>query len=266
MLWTGRLVDGDEARSFAELREAWREPSNKVFLIRGGPPDEPSMRSLYERHLADIGTAHYLAEDVTLGDRDSQRSGGLWTDVRYDPAHPDAYRHSPNAQPLHTDGSYVPSYPNATMMLCFSAAGEGGETIFIAADDVVAALKAEAPDLLDALDDHDLAHARSGDRRVEPVIDRSGNPTLVNWNFYCVADDIDAADAHLRDRYFAFLAESPAIRDRLLQIRMEPGDAVLWKDREVLHGRNAFSGHETSVRHLTKCAIDVDVMDGQAAG
>lgn len=265
MLWTATLAEGSEADTFAQLRAAWEQSANKVFLIRGGPADEPSMRSLYERHLADIGTAHYLAEDVTLGDRESQRSGGLWTDVRYDPNHPDAYRHSPNAQPLHTDGSYVASYPNATMMLCFAAAGEGGETIFIAADDLVDALATEAPDLLDALDDHDLAHARSGDRRVEPVIDRSGAPTLVNWNYYCVADDVDERDAALRERYFDFLANSSAIRDRLLEIRMQPGDAVLWKDREVLHGRNAFSGHETSIRHLTKCAIDVGVMDEQAA-
>src|SRR3546814_11115164 len=76
-------------------------------------------------------------EDEILGSRDQQRTGEIWMEVRYDPQHPDAYRHSANAQPLHTDGSYIPSFPNATLMACVANAGAGGETTFIDADDLV---------------------------------------------------------------------------------------------------------------------------------
>ena len=36
-------------------------------------------------------------------------------------------------------------------------------------------------------------------------------------------------------------------------------NAVTWKDREVLHGRNAFVASAASERFLWKCAVDVGV-------
>src|SRR3546814_17246137 len=97
---------------------------------------------------------------------------------RCEPQEPDDDRHSAKAQPLHTDGSYMPSFPNATLMACVANAGEGGETTFIDADDLVACLEQEAPDLLDELESRTMPHARSGDRREEKVIERSGDSTL----------------------------------------------------------------------------------------
>ena len=47
-------------------------------------------------------------------------------DVRYDSNIKDAYRHSSNPQPLHTDGSYNPDFPNATLMCCISNSASGG--------------------------------------------------------------------------------------------------------------------------------------------
>ena len=101
-------------------------------------------------------------------------------EVRYDPKHPDAYRHSANAQPLHTDGSYIPEFPNATLMACVANSGTGGETTFIDGEDVVTALKAEAPELLVQLQGRMLPHARSGDRRDARVIDPDGDQPPVN--------------------------------------------------------------------------------------
>src|SRR5262249_53270405 len=143
----------------------------------------------YDELLPHIGTPKYFAEDVRAGNRDVQRTNELWTEVRYDPTFTDAYRHSKNGQPLHTDGSYVPEYPNATLMCCVANADDGGETIFISNQALVDCLKRERPDLLQGLMNTEMPHARSGDRRVLPVIRLLDDGYWLNWNYYCVAKD-----------------------------------------------------------------------------
>ena len=256
MLGTVSLDPGDLATAAAQVREKWRH--DLVVAIRAAVPIS-DVRATYDELLPRIGTPHFLAEDVRIGARDVQRSGELWFEVRYDPAFPDAYRHSPNAQPLHTDGSYIPTFPNATLMCCVANAEQGGETVFLGAEALVAILEAEAPDLLDALQTVTIPHARSGDRRELPVIRCEAGTLHLNWNYYCVAPDVGATVAALRERFFGFLRDSPGVRQALVTVKLRPGDAVLWKDERVLHGRNAFVARDTSERFLWKCAIDVGV-------
>jgi alpha-ketoglutarate-dependent taurine dioxygenase len=75
-----------------------------------------------------VGEAAGLAENAMVGDREHQRTSEVWFEVRYDPSVPGAYRHSSAAQPLHTDGSYIPSFPNAGMLTCVNQTSDGGNT------------------------------------------------------------------------------------------------------------------------------------------
>lgn len=261
MLWTVTLDPENPKVAFDDLCKAWQVDENRVFVIRASD-DIPNVRDLYTSWFSSIGTPVALAEDATLGDREHQRSGEIWMEVRYDPTIPDAYRHSANAQPLHTDGSYIPDFPNATLMTCVANAGEGGETTFISSEDIIAALSAEQPELLEYLTTHKILHARSGDRREEKVIDPEPQIPLVNWNYYCLADSISPEDRQAADAFFEFLKESPAIQEKIIPVKLSPGDAVTWKDREVLHGRNGFVASQESERFLWKCAIDVANFSG----
>lgn len=256
MLRTVTLYPSDLARTAASVLEAWRVGHIVLIKASGVLAD---VRATYDALLPRIGTPHYLAEDVRAGSREMQRTGAIWMEVRYDPRFPDAYRHSPNAQPLHTDGSYIGSFPNAALLCCVHSAGQGGETVFITGEQLVGALQAERPDLLEALQTVTMPHARSGDRRLDTVIRREGEELLLNWNYYCVAPDCDATALELRERFAAFLRESPAVRAALVEVKLQPGDAVIWKDNRLLHGRNAFEAHEVSERFLWKCAVDVGV-------
>src|SRR5438105_12629860 len=110
MLRAVAIDPADLAQSAARVLAAWREALVVHLLAPAGLGD---VRGAYDALLPLIGTPHSLAEDVRAGGRELQRTGGTWMEVRFDPAFPDAYRHSPNAQPLHTDGSYIPSFPNA---------------------------------------------------------------------------------------------------------------------------------------------------------
>jgi alpha-ketoglutarate-dependent taurine dioxygenase len=251
-----RISSSNPAEGFSSLQTAWSDPATKVVVLRAiDKIADP--RAFYDDHFCLIGTPAALAEDVNLGDREEQRTGDIWMEVRYDPNHPDAYRHSANAQPLHTDGSYIPAFPNATLMACVANAGEGGETTFVDAKDIVNALSSEAPDLLASLTNRPLPHARSGDRREEKVIDVQQDGVLVNWNYYCVDRDIDQEGRAIADRFFDFLGSSSRIKELTRPVKLMPGDAVTWKDRQVLHGRNGFVATQESERFIWKCAIDV---------
>jgi len=256
MLWERIFTKADAPAVFADLVRAWKDDSNKVFVLRAGEPIE-NVRDFYEAHWPCLGTAEPLAEDAAISDRAAQRTGTYWFEVRYDPNFRDAYRHSANAQPLHTDGSYIPTFPNATLMVCVASAGDGGETIFVSADDVERVVAEADPELLDYLRTTPIPHARSGDARNEPVIREQDGKKLVNWNYYCVdrasvGDEIDRVESFQR-----ILTSSPELRERLLEVKLRPGDAVTWKDDEVLHGRNGFAARHASERFLWKCAIDI---------
>jgi alpha-ketoglutarate-dependent taurine dioxygenase len=250
------ISSSNPAKGFSSLQAAWEDPATKVIVLRA-TEKIADPRVFYDNHFGLIGTPAALAEDVTVGGRDEQRTGDIWMEVRYDPSHPDAYRHSSNAQPLHTDGSYIPTFPNATLMACVANTGEGGETTFIDAKDVITALSAEDPNLLVALTNRPLPHARSGDRREEKVIVVKHDEVLVNWNYYCVDPDIDQEGRAIADRFFEFLGTSSRIKDLTRPVKLMPGDAVTWKDRQVLHGRNGFVATKESERFIWKCAIDV---------
>ena len=257
MFWEGKFTRETIGETIENLLEGWKDRDSKVFVLRADETiDNP--RDFFEEHLGRMGTPYLLAEDATIDDREAQRTGELWFEVRYDPSVQDAYRHSRNAQPLHTDGSYIPTFPNSTLMTCVASADEGGETTFIDAVDIVDALEAENPDLLDRLR-QPLPHARSGDRRVEKVIDCESEPTLVNWNYYCVDKEVDAEQRATVEEFFSFLEGNPKLREKVIGVKLMPGDAVVWKDREVLHGRNSFHPKAVSERFLWKCALDVGV-------
>lgn len=235
--------------------EAW--PRCRVLHLSGLSPQE-SLPAYYERVFEKVGRAEPLAEDATKGDRDNQRTGEIWMQVRYDPSIPDAYRHSANPQPLHTDGSYIPNFPNAGFLACEAMPKEGGSTTFIDGKDVVAALEAEAPDLMQRLLSTEIPHARSGDRRVEPFLRFEGDEPVLNWNYYCVDTNASAEVTALREELFTFLEASPTIRERTRRVKLAPGEAVLWKDDRILHGRDGFDPEIVSDRFLWKAQVQVD--------
>ncbi len=256
MLWEKIYDPANAETAHAELVSSWKETENSVFVLRAKTAPQDVLAH-FNRLLPTLGAAATLAEDVTIGDRGNQRSGEIWMEVRYDPKHPNAYRHSLNAQPLHTDGSYIPSFPNATLMCCVANAGVGGETTFISGKNIVEALQKNRPDLLAALTSRPIRHARSGDERSELTIDMSKTPVELNWNYYCLAEDLPPQDRAVCDEFFRFLQEDPIIQDHIVAVKLRPGDAVAWKDRQVLHGRNSFEATQESERFLWKCAIDI---------
>jgi alpha-ketoglutarate-dependent taurine dioxygenase len=246
----------DFSKASHETLESWKDKSLKVFVLRANKQPE-DVKSYFESIFPLLGRPEALAEDVNLGDRGKQRTGEIWMEVRYDPKHPDAYRHSANAQPLHTDGSYIPNFPSSTLLVCKANAGVGGETTFIDSKAIYNSLKEENPDLLDKLLNTKIEHARSGDVRDDYVIKKEGDDVFVNWNYYCVSSTVDSSTRALVEEFQQFLLNSPKIKEETIGVKLHPGDGVFWRDNYVMHGRNSFVANMESERFIWKCAIDI---------
>lgn len=246
----------DFSSSVDEIKEAWENPDIKVFVLKSDSVPN-NIQEYYESIFKYLGTPVPIAEDVNLGNRESQRSGKIWMEVRYDPKHKDAYRHSSSAQPLHTDGSYIPDFPTSTLLACVANAGDGGETTFIDSKDVFRILNEEEPELLKFFINTKIKHTRSGDTRLDEFIRIEENDVFVNYNYYCIAKDLDKETQDNIEKLQKFLLNSPQIKEATVEVKLAPGDGVFWKDNYCLHGRNSFVANHESERFIWKCAIDI---------
>lgn len=242
--------------SIEALNEAWNNPENKVFVLKANHPIE-NVKEYYESIFKFLGEPCPIAEDVNLGSRETQRSGKIWFEVRYDPRHPDAYRHSSNAQPLHTDGSYIPNFPSSTLLACVANAGNGGETTFIDSKKIVIIMEKEKPQLLDFLKKTKVKHTRSGDTRFDEIIRFEDNDVFVNYNYYCIDKSNSVEILSAVDEFQDFLLKSESIKKSTMAVKLTPGDGVFWRDNYCLHGRNSFEANYESERFIWKCAIDI---------
>jgi alpha-ketoglutarate-dependent taurine dioxygenase len=259
MLWEHNFDLDNGHEVCKKLVLDWENDSSaKVFVLRANQRLE-NVQSFYQTIFPSLGSPRAFAEDVGAGDRNNQRTGQIWMEVRYDPKFPDAYRHSANAQPLHTDGSYISGYPNSTLLACVVNAGVGGETTFLDLSELVSILESENFELLKQLRTVVIPHSRSGDSRISRIIEGEGKDARIYWNYYCVAKDANPLAREVAHKFHEFLGASDEVKRRTLAVKLGPGDGVLWKDDELLHGRNGFKATKTSERFIWKCAFDVGV-------
>ena len=236
--------------------DAWKIDYNKVFHLKSNNLTA-NIRDFYEAIGKTIGEYKFLAEDVKLGDRSSQKANKIWMEVRYDSSIKDAYRHSSNPQPLHTDGSYIPDFPNASIMCCISNTALGGETIFLELKKLEEILKEDNPELLDFLFTEDILHERSGYTNKSKILYWQDKKLKINFNYYCVSKQNSEKSLKYIEKFFRFLNTSEKVKNNINPLKLEVGEAVFWKDAEILHGRNSFKPKKDSDRFLWKAAIEI---------
>ena len=232
----------------------------KVLHITGVDPNQ-DLRAFYDALTDALGECYLLAEDAVT----NSRTGEKWMEVRFDPSIPNAYRHSANPQPLHTDGSYIGNQAPLTFMFCINRAPSGGETTFVDSDDLIALLQEHDPELLRELREVEIHFARTGDEKRRRIIDEDDQGTRLNWNYYCLAPGQDERVENLRQRFFDFNERVVMKSDRVLAIPLDPGEAVAFKDERILHGRNGFVAHQVNDRHLMKAMWAPRVLMGEGA-
>jgi len=236
--------------------DAWMIENNKIFhLISDAKKND--IRDFYERIGNIIGEYKHLGEDVKLGSRSKQKANKIWMDVRYDSAIKDAYRHSSNPQPLHTDGSYNSNFPNATIMCCVSNSVTGGETIFLKLEKIVEILEQDDPELLEFIFTEEILHERSGYINKKKILYIEDKKLKINFNYFCVSKKNSRKSIKNIEKFFNFINTSEKIKKNIFPVKLDEGEAVFWKDSEILHGRNGFIPKKNSDRFLWKAAIEI---------
>jgi trimethyllysine dioxygenase len=177
--------------------------------------------------------------------------GGMW-DFQADLAKADTAYTNIELLP-HTDGTYSHDAPGLQLLHCLAFEGEGGESTMVDGFRIASELRTSDPELYEVLSLVEVPGQYIGDgahlAAARPVLrhDHTGELVQVSFNnadrapFLLPPDEMEQFYAALR----AF--ETLANDDRLQWRRVNPpGEAMLFDNWRVLHGRAAYTGH----RHL----------------
>ena len=247
---------------FAALRAAW--VAHAVLLLRG-------------QTLADADLIAFSRRFGALDEAPVQESG-----QRFVPGHPEIYVVSNvvvDGQPIgslgageaawHTDMSYLPAPPMASLLYALEVPAEGGDTwfcsMYAALDRLPPALRRRVAGLRVK---HDGTYNSGGYLRqgVAPSDDPRTAPGTLH-PLICRHPESGREMLYLGRRRNAWLeglelAESEALLDAIWASveapgiawahRWRPGDLVLWDNRCTMHRRDAFDAASRRVMHRTQ--------------
>lgn len=177
-------------------------------------------------------------------------SNGGWMDVRFEPDRLDTYRHANVGQPLHADRAYSGEPQDIGLFYLAKQAQSGGHSLFIDAT-TVAREAARDGDLLHRLTTIPVGHGKGAMGRCLPILSEHAGRMKINWNWFRVLPGQGEAVDALREDFRLFL-ERMVETGVAKRIRLETGDAVFFRDDEVLHGRAAFAAQASGDRLLWK--------------
>lgn len=198
-----------------------------------------------------LGTSGDITDDAAI--ETVLHSDRHWMDVRFRPERQDSFRYASTAQPLHNDSAHVVRPADVGLFYMEKQAGEGGESVFLDAGTIATVASAQDPQLFRDLTELPVYQALTpgGPGPTCPLLQRDGTRWIVRWNYYRVMPGQGDAVEALRERFRRFL-DDLLPTDHVEVVRLESGDAVIFDDRAVLHGRTAFTATETGERLLWK--------------
>tara|TARA_B100000315_G_C14451519_1_gene529350 strand:- start:77 stop:364 length:288 start_codon:yes stop_codon:yes gene_type:complete len=77
------------------------------------------------------------------------------------------------------------------------------------------------------------------------------------WNYFCLDPSASPEAKELSIRFSAFLEQVALKSDKILEVRLQPGDAVIFMDQLLLHGRNSFDAEKHNERYFQKACINL---------
>ena len=152
----------------------------------------------------------------------------------------------------HTDGTYCHDAPGLQMLHCLYFDGTGGESTLVDGFQIAAQLRASDPALFDVLSSVSIPGQYIGDgahlMAARPVLRHDHNGALVQVSYnnsdrapFLLPPD-EMAQLYTALRAFDHLANSDSMQWRHV---LQPGEALLFDNWRVLHGRHAYTGKRT---------------------
>jgi gamma-butyrobetaine dioxygenase len=215
-----------------------------------------------------LSLVHGLADEPHAGIAVAERAGflrrtnfGETFEVVSKPD-PNNLAYTPRALPLHTDLANQETPPGFQFLHCIANEAVGGGSVFCDGFAVADDLRATDPAAFRTLTEIALPfrfHDRDYDIRGRfPVItcDRVGTVREIRFNAHLV-DIIDLDGTELAAFYRAYRLFMRMLRDPLYArtFRLAAGEMVVFDNRRVLHGREAFDP-STGFRFLEGCYVD----------
>ena len=161
---------------------------------------------------------------------------------------------------VHTDHPYRDPVPAFQLLHCLSAAGYGGETVFVDGMAVAERLRAHDPDAFTALSQIPVLYRFEElvltNERTMLDIDTQGEFRAIYYDDRSIAP-LRLNGPRLKKYYAAYreLAELLSEPERSVGYRLQPGDLVLFDNTRILHGHAAFS---SGARHFQGYNLDAD--------
>jgi gamma-butyrobetaine dioxygenase len=190
---------------------------------------------------------------------------GRLFDVRVEPA-PGNLAFTSRAIRPHTDNPYRDPVPTVQLLHCLRAAGQGGETGLVDGFAAAAALRGTDPASFGTMAGTPAPFGYVDEetelRACQPLIELSprGRVRGVRFNNRSMRP-LRGSYAGISAFYAAYRrwAELLAEPGRQLNLRLAPGDCLVFDNTRVLHARTAFSLSAGSPgRHLQGCYADLD--------
>ncbi len=261
-LWLAADLDGRAALPEASWPTYLAEPAEQIrvlaavmrlgFVLLHEVPAEPGM---VLRVAASFG---YVRET----------NYGALFDVRVEAA-PGNLAYTSRAILPHTDNPYRDPVPTVQLLHCLRVAGDGGDSGLVDGFAAAAALRTADREVFDVLTGTAMSFGYRDDRTElrasQPLIQLSprGRVRGVRFNNRSAQplrlpyDDVVAFYAAYR-RWAGLLARP----ERQLNLRLAPGDCLIFDNTRILHARTAFSlpagPDESRGRHLQGCYADLD--------
>lgn len=152
----------------------------------------------------------------------------------------------------HTDGTYSHDAPGLQMLHCLYFDGTGGESMMVDGFKIADVLRSTEPGLFDVLSDVAIPGQYIGDgahlMAARPVFRHDHNGTLVQVSYnnsdrapFLLSPD-EMTKLYAAMRAFDHLANGESMQWRHV---LRPGEALLFDNWRVLHGRHAYTGKRT---------------------
>ncbi|MEM8825081.1 MAG: TauD/TfdA family dioxygenase [Pseudomonadota bacterium] len=268
----GRRIDDPADISFEPWSERFEPPRHRAADIANS--DDALLAWLRETKTKGLTLVEGLSGDgagVALAQRIGflrRTNFGTTFEVVSKPD-PNNSAYTADALPLHTDLPNQEVPPGYQFLHCLENAAEGGGSVFADGVALAEALRIEDPDAFDLLASVPIQfrfHDAETDIRVRrPVInlDEAGQVVELRWNAH-IADVFDMGPDVLSAYYRAYRAYMALTREARfrVELRLAPGEMVVFDNRRVLHGREAFDP-STGRRHLQGCYVDRGEFDAR---
>lgn len=187
-----------------------------------------------------------------------------WANVKYDYGSDEKqFWRSSNHQNLHTDNTFATKeyYANLTELVCLKAVEYSGNTTIISNKKLIELInfvdKNNNTNIFDSIYNKKINFSLNDKTDIhKPILTYNSEKDkyIFNFNYYPAIRAVNYDDdCQLINMFHLFLEEKIMCSNLMDEIKLNRGDALIFNDELVLHGRRSFIG----TRHYIKTGINI---------